>query len=125
MMGKKNPQMSFVSIEHLNTWAGLPIIPQDSVYAALGQDQEIFRDELFADAYARVGHPSKSPAFLCKILLLQFLDNASDREAEENARYDLRCKATLSVGLPESGFDATTLSKFRTRLLLFLPTLPM
>ena len=56
MMGKKNPQMSFVSIEHLSTWAGLPIIPQDSVYSVLGQDQEIFRDELFADAYARVGH---------------------------------------------------------------------
>ncbi|MCI2425665.1 hypothetical protein LM599_06740 [Candidatus Acetothermia bacterium] len=73
MMGKMNSQLSFVSIEHLSTWVGLQIIPQDSVYAALGQDREIFRHQLFADAYAGVGHPSKSLTFLCKVLLLRFL----------------------------------------------------
>jgi transposase len=119
MMGKKNEQLSFTSLEILSSWAGLPVVPENSIYAFLGRDQEIFRDELFADAYAKVGHPSKSPGLLAKVLLLQFLDGASDREAEERARYDLRWKAALGVGLAESGFDATTLSKFRTRLLLF------
>lgn len=121
MMGKseKPKQLTFTSLESLSQWEGLPIVPEDSIYAALGRDEEIFRDELFADAYARVGHPSKSPAFLCKVMVLQFLDNASDREAEARARYDLRWKKALGVGLAEAGFDYSTLSKFRTRLLLF------
>jgi transposase len=94
-------------------------VPEDSINAALGREEEIFRDELFADAYVQVGQPSKSPALLCKVLILQFLDNCSDREAEERARYDLRWKKALGVGLAEAGFDYSTLSKFRTRLLLF------
>lgn len=121
MMGKseKPKQLTFTSLESLSQWEGLPIVPEDSIYAALGRDEEIFRDELFADAYARVGHPSKSPAFLSKVMVLQFLDNVSDREAEARARYDLRWKKALGVGLAEAGFDYSTLSKFRTRLLLF------
>ncbi|BCV21833.1 hypothetical protein hamaS1_19020 [Moorella sp. Hama-1] len=120
-MGKsaKTRQLSFTSLENLNQWEGLPIVPEDSIYAALGRDEEIFRDELFADAYAQVGHPSTSPAFLCKVIVLQFLDNVSDREAEARARYDLRWKKALGVPLGEAGFDYSTLSKFRTRLLLF------
>ena len=121
MMGKseKQKQLTFTSLENLSQWEGLPIVPEDSIYAALGRDEEVFRDELFADAYAQVGHPSKSPAFLCKVMVLQFLDNCSDREAEDRARYDLRWKRALGIGLGEAGFDYSTLSKFRTRLLLF------
>jgi len=120
-MGKseKQKQLTFTSLENLSQWEGLPIVPEDSIYAALGRDEEIFRDELFADAYAQVGHPSKSPALLCKVIVMQFLDNCSDREAENRARYDLRWKKALGVGLGEAGFDYSTLSKFRTRLLLF------
>ncbi|MEW6244660.1 MAG: transposase, partial [Bacillota bacterium] len=42
----------------------------------------------------------------------------SDREAEARARYDSRWKVALGIGLEEAGFDSTTLSVFRTRLLL-------
>ena len=66
MMGKseKQKQLCFTSLENLSLWEGLPIVPEDSIYATLGRDEEIFRDEHFADAYAQVGHPSKSPAFI-------------------------------------------------------------
>lgn len=119
MMGKGDPQLSFTSLEYLSSWEGRPVVPHDSIYAALGRDQEIFRDELFAGIYGSTGHPSKSPSLLAKVLVLQFLENVSDREAEARARYDLRWKAALGIELGTSGFDATTLSKFRTRLLLF------
>ncbi|KYH31484.1 transposase [Neomoorella mulderi] len=84
MMGKsdKQKQLSFTNLENLSQWEGLPIVPEDSIPCRPGL-----------------------PAFLWKVMVLQFLDNVSDREAEARARYDLRWKKTLGVGLAEAGFD--------------------
>ncbi|KUK63248.1 MAG: Transposase IS4 family protein, partial [Desulfotomaculum sp. 46_80] len=45
---------------------------------------------LFADAYSFSGRPSIPPSRLIKVILLQFYDKVSGREAEKRARYDLR-----------------------------------
>ena len=110
--------MKFTDIEVLQSWENKPLVPKDSFYYALSQADDIFRDELFLDCYASCGRPSIPPSRLVKILLLQFYEGVSDREAEQRARYDLRWKVALNLSLGEAGFDHTDLTRFRARLLL-------
>jgi len=118
MLGHKKNQLKFTDIDTLQTWEQKPIVPKDSVYYGLSQANEIFKDELFADAYSFSGRPSIPPSRLIKVLLLQFYDKVSDREAENRARYDLRWKIALGISIAESGFNYSALSRFRARLLL-------
>jgi hypothetical protein len=67
------------------------------------------REEWFADLYSDRGRPSVSPVLLSRIMLLVFHDNRFDRRAEEHARYDLRWKTALGLGIDEAEFDATAL----------------
>lgn len=116
MMGRQRRQVSFKDIQ---VWADRPVVPLDSFYgqmAAFGE--KLITEESFAKLYAERGRPSVPPALLSKVLLLMFHDNVTDREAEERARYDLRWKAALGLGIDEVGFDATSLCRFRARLLL-------
>ena len=105
-------------MEVFQAWEQKPIVPENSLYYGLSQADETFRDELFADAYSFSGWPSIPPSRLIKVLLLQFYDKVSDREAENRALYDLRWKVALGVSVGESGFDYSALSRFRARLLL-------
>ncbi|MDD4335666.1 MAG: transposase [Desulfotomaculaceae bacterium] len=118
MLGRKKDQLKFTDIDTLQTWEQKPIVPKDSIYYGLSQANEIFKDELFADAYSFSGRPSIPPSRLIKVLLLQFYDKVSDREAENRARYDLRWKMALGISIAESGFNYSALSRFRARLLL-------
>lgn len=118
MLGHKKNQLKFTDIDTLQTWEQKPIVPENSIYYGLSQANEIFRDELFADAYSFSGRPSIPPGRLIKVLLLQFYDKVSDREAENRARYDLRWKIALGISIAESGFNYSALSRFRARLLL-------
>lgn len=118
MLGKVRGQLRFTDMEVLQAWEQKPIVPENSLYYGLSQADEIFRDELFADTYSFSGRPSIPPSRLIKVLLLQFYDKVSDREAENRALYDLRWKVALGVSVGESGFDYSALSRFRARLLL-------
>lgn len=79
---------------------------------------QLVREEWFADLYSHRGRPSVPPVLLSKVLLLMFHDNVSDRQAEERARYDLRWKSALGLGIDEVGFDSTALCRFRARMVL-------
>jgi Transposase DDE domain./Transposase domain (DUF772). len=118
MLGRQKQQLKFTDINILQAWEQKPLVPEDSFYYGLSQADDIFRDELFADCYASCGRPSIPPSRLVKVLLLQFHDRASDREAEKRALYDLRWKVALNLPLGEAGFDHTDLTRFRARLLL-------
>lgn len=116
MMGRQRRQVSFKDIQ---VWAHRPVVPEESFYGRMAaHGDKLVREDSFAKLYSRRGRPSAPPALLCKVLLLMFHDNVSDRQAEERARYDLRWKAALGLGIDEVGFDATTLCRFRARLLL-------
>lgn len=118
MMGHEKRQLGFTNIQSLQGWLKGDLVPRNSIYYALSQADDVFRDDLFAESYSPVGRPSTPPSLLVKALLLQSLENVSDREAENRARYDLRWKVALGTNLDEAGFDYCTLSFFRTRLLL-------
>jgi len=79
---------------------------------------KLFRDEDLAMMYVEDnGRPSLPPSLMCGVLLLQFHDNASDDEAVQRVRFDLRWKVALGLPLDYAGFDPSSLSVFRKRLL--------
>ena len=103
MLGRQKTQLSFTDIDVLQAWEKKPIVQENSIYYGLSQVSDIFKDELFAEAYSFSGRPSIPPSLLIKVLLLQFYDKVSDREAENRARYDLRWKVALGLSIGESG----------------------
>lgn len=62
------------------------------------------------------GRPPYEPALLFKIVLLQFLYNLSDRQAEEAVTYNLLYKWFLGLAADERPPDHTALCRFRARL---------
>jgi transposase len=100
-------------------WCG-NVVARDSFYGLLAEHGErIVSDQDFAACYsAGRGRPSIAPSILAKILLLAYRCGLSDREAMEAVRFDLRWKVALRLPLDHEGFHATSLVKFRARLLL-------
>jgi transposase len=85
--------------------------------AAHGDD--LIGDENFADCYSSgMGRPSIPPSLLMRTVLLQIRDDVSDREAARRAAKDLDWKRALGLEADEVPFHHTTLSVFRSRLLV-------
>lgn len=100
-------------------WCGQVVDPE-SFYGLLAEHgHRIVADADFAACYSeRRGRPSIPPSHLAKILLLAFREGASDEQAMERLRYDLRWKVAVGVPLDHPGYHPTSLVKFRARLLL-------
>lgn len=100
-------------------WCG-QVVAADSFYGLLAEHgHRIVSDHDFAACYSeRRGRPSIPPSHLAKILLLAYREGASDEQAMERLRYDLRWKVALGVALDHPGYHPTSLVKFRARLLL-------
>ncbi|MEZ0096349.1 transposase [Streptacidiphilus sp. EB129] len=77
---------------------------------------EVFADARFAEYFAVRGHPSLSPARLATVLVLQFVEGMTDRQAADAVRGRVDWKYCLSLELVDPGFDASVLSEFRSRL---------
>jgi hypothetical protein len=56
------------------------------------------------------------PSLLSGVLLLQFYDGVSDGEAVQRLLFDLRWKVALNLPLDYAGFDPSSLTYFRKRL---------
>jgi transposase len=95
-------------------------LPEGSFYALLAEyGERIVSDGDFVDCYSeRQGRPSIPPSKLAKVMLLQYRTGLSDREAMEAVRWDLRWKAALDLPVDHSGWDPSSLTRFRARLLL-------
>jgi len=74
------------------------------------------RDEEFAGLFPPQGQSAEAPWRLALVLVLQFMDDLSDREAAEAVRGRIDWKYALSLELTDPGFDASVLSEFRARL---------
>jgi transposase len=100
-------------------WCG-QVVPADSFYGLLAaHGHRIVADRDFAACYSQAhGRPSIPPSHLAKILLLAYREGASDEQAMERLRYDLRWKVAVGVPLDHPGYHPTSLVRFRARLLL-------
>lgn len=77
----------------------------------------MFANEDFGDLYAKRGQPGYPPWRLALVLLLQFREGLSDRQAAEAVRARIDWKYLLGLELTDAGFDHSVLSEFRSRLL--------
>jgi IS5 family transposase len=76
----------------------------------------IFTDAQFAGLFPTRGKPGLSPAVLMLVVVLQFVEGLSDRQAAHAVRARIDWKYALGLELTDTGFDYTVLSEFRTRL---------
>jgi Transposase DDE domain/Transposase domain (DUF772) len=95
-------------------------LPEGSFFALLAEHGDrIVRDEDFAECYSPgMGRPSIPPSLLAKVMLLQHRTGASDEQAMECVAWDLRWKVALGLPVDHRGWHATSLTKYRARLLL-------
>ncbi|HVU65956.1 MAG TPA: IS1182 family transposase [Ktedonobacteraceae bacterium] len=78
---------------------------------------EVYQDEQFVDLYPVEGQPAYAPWRLALVLVLQYTENLTDRQAVNAVRERLDWKYALGLELTDPGFDFSLLSGFRTRLI--------
>jgi transposase len=76
----------------------------------------LFSDGEFADLFPSRGKPAWSPGRLALVLVLQFVEGLTDRQAAEAVRARIDFKYALGLDLGDPGFDFSVLSEFRDRL---------
>lgn len=118
MLGTADRQGSLLGVDSL--FERLFEGDDDSFYARLAaHGEEVISDEDFAECYAKgKGRPSIPPSLLMKAVLCQIRDDVSDREAARRAAKDLDWKRALGLDAHDIPFHHTTLSVFRSRLLV-------
>jgi transposase len=76
----------------------------------------LYQDAAFASLFPAKGQPAEAPWRLALVLVFQFAEGLSDRQAADAARARIDWKYALALELSDPGFDASVLSEFRTRL---------
>lgn len=77
-------------------------------------------DGLFQRMYAQMGRPSIAPERLLRALLIEVLYSIrSDRQLVERLRFDLLVKWFVGLEIDEDGWDASTFSRNRDRLMAY------
>ncbi|MGK7893597.1 MAG: IS1182 family transposase [Xenococcus sp. (in: cyanobacteria)] len=92
--------------------------PKGNRYMRLRDELGIFyNDEEFAELYPDRGQSAIAPWRLTMILIMQFLENLSDRQTADAVRGRIDWKYALSLELEDDGFDFSVLSEFRDRVI--------
>lgn len=81
----------------------------------------LYTNTQFAHLFSVTGQPAYDPARLALVLVFQFLEGLSDRQAAESVRSRIDWKYALALQLTDPGFDASILSEFRERLITGSP----
>ena len=93
------------------------IFPQGHLYLTLRDELgHIFSDLDFAPLFPRRGQPAEAPWCLALVSVLQYAENLSDRQAAHAVRSRIDWKYLLGLALTDTGFDASVLSEFRSRV---------
>jgi transposase len=93
--------------------------PKGNPYLTLRDELEtIYADSLFAALFPKRGRPAEAPGLLALVMVLQFAEGLSDRQAAEAVHSRIDWKYLLGLELVDPGFDFSVLSEFRDRLLV-------
>ena len=76
----------------------------------------IYRDEHFVALFPSRGQPAEAPWRLALVLVLQYVDGLTDRQAADAVRGRIDWKYALGLELTDPGLDASVLSEFRARV---------
>src|SRR5215831_13760102 len=93
--------------------------PKGNLYVALRIEfGALYDDQLFADLYPPAGRPVEvAPWRLALVVVMQYIEELTDRQAADAVRRCMDWKYALSLDLHDPGFDVTLLHDFRQRLL--------
>jgi len=113
MQGRRDPQQSYFDAHRMPH-----SVPPDSFYSRLGEVIDVlFTGDDLAMMYSPdTGRPSLPPSLMAGIMILQFYCDVSDARAVECAMFDRRWQVALHLPLDYRGFDRSSLSYFRKRL---------
>ncbi len=94
--------------------------PKGNLYIDLRAEfGTLYDDQLFADLYPPRGRPVEvAPWRLALVLVMQYIEGLTDRQAADAVRRCMDWKYALSLELTDPGFDHTLLHDFRERLLV-------
>jgi transposase len=114
MLGHRDPQQSLFSAANLPNR-----VPADSFYGRMAAVSGVLfqDDDLKALYHPDNGRPSLPPSLMSGVLLLQFHDDVSDEEAVQRLMFDLRWQVALNLPTDFPGFDPSSLTYFRKRLI--------
>jgi transposase len=91
--------------------------PNGNLYMKMRDELgSIYQDTDFAALFPRCGQPAESPWRLALVLVMQFAEGLSDRQAAEAVRARIDWKYALGLELNDPGFHYSVLSEFRARL---------
>lgn len=94
------------------------IFPSGNRYMRLRDELgTLYRDEQFAALYPAGGQFAEQPWRIALVLVMQYMENYTDRQAAEALKTRIDWKYVLSLELTDPGFDFSVLSEFRQRLL--------
>jgi transposase len=93
--------------------------PKGNLYVDLRTEfGTLYEQDLFADLYADRGHPIEvAPWRLALVMVMQYIEGLTDRQAADAVRRCIDWKYALSLELTDAGFHFTSLHDFRQRLL--------
>ena len=114
MLGRRDPQQSLFPAQHLPHR-----VPGDWSYGHMAAVNSVLLsdDDLKDLCDPANGRPSLPPSLLSGVLLLQFHDNVSDAEAVQRLQFDLPAQVALGLPTDFAGFDPSSLTYFRQRLI--------
>lgn len=116
MRGKAEAQVTMLSLVTADQ-----LVPQDHPIRQIKPmvDNALYElSPVFSRMYAETGRPSIPPEHLLKAsLLIALYSVRSERQFCERLQYDLLFKWFLDLNIAEPGFDASTFSKNKERLL--------
>src|SRR5499426_1152912 len=93
--------------------------PKGNIYVDLRTEfGTLYTDQLFVDFYPAEGRPVEVPPWrLALVMVMQYMEGLTDRQAADAVRRCMDWKYALSLDLHDPGFDCTLLPDFRERLL--------
>jgi IS5 family transposase len=114
MQGRSDPNRELLDAAALCR----QLVPAGSVEAFLADHRrELFSDELFADLFpSGRGRPSIPADVIATVMVLQALEDLSDRDAARALRDRISWKVAAGLALDDEGFDYSVLTYWRSRL---------
>ena len=94
--------------------------PKGNLYVDLRAEfGTLYTDQRFTDLYPPLGRAVEVPPWrLALVLVMQYIEGLTDRQAADAVRRCMDWKYALSLDLTDPGFDFTLLHDFRQRLAL-------
>jgi transposase len=92
--------------------------PKGNPYMRMRDELGVFyQDETFVTLFPARGQSAESPWRVALVLVMQYAENLSDRQAADAVRSRIDWKYALSLELTDAGFNYSVLSEFRDRLI--------